>query len=147
MDHSDSPVCTVCRTAARSPLLTVGEPLSDPPPFVGVTFVGVSKEGAGALSVGRTIGCAAASTPWTRTGEATNNIAAALTMLLAADWGRRNPGSFGAGIPRRRAAISTRIDPVRNSQVPQATIWMMARTKVPSSGLNRADLIPAQDGR
>src|ERR1035437_8117810 len=99
---------------------------------------------AGAMAAG-TGTAAAAGAPCPDIGTAMNASIAVLTRARAADCGSLRPGMCGTRIPRTRESSSRRIDRVRNAHAAHATTLMKPRARVPSSWLDRADLIVSSD--
>ena len=129
MDQSVSPCFTVWVTTAG-----VGVGLA----VAGVgctTWVGVSVWPAVAVAAtaGGRVGTARAD--WALRGAAMNSSAAVLTRVRAVDWGRLNPASRGVRTRRSREPISSRISPVRNTQMAHAVTFRRVSARVPSSGL------------
>src|ERR1035437_2970821 len=156
IDQSVSPRCTVCFTVAdgvsalsvdvvaagnavECPVLEVVLVWLWPPAGFG------AKMTTGAMAAG-TGAAAATGAPCPDIGTAMNASIAALTRARAADCGSLSPGMRGAGVPPPRQPNSRRIDRVRNTHATHATTLMKPRARVPSSWLDRADLIVSSDG-
>src|SRR5450759_2377090 len=156
IDQSVSPRCTVCFTvtggvsalgvdvaaagaAVECPVVEVLLVWLWPPAGVGAEMT------AGAMAAG-TGAAAATGAPCPDIGTAMNASIAVLTRARAADCGSLRPGIVGTRIPRTRESSSRRIDRVRNAHAAHATTLMKPRARVPSSWLDRADLIVSRDG-
>lgn len=79
-------------------------------------------------------------------GTAMNNSIAVLTKPRAADCGSLKPGILGTRTPRAREISSAAMEIVRNTHAVQTTILTKPSARVPSSGLDRANLIVSSEG-
>src|SRR5450631_63164 len=156
IDQSVSPRCTVCLTVTGgvSPLgvdvAAVSNGVECPVLDVRMVWLwlpaGFGAElTAGAMAAGKDT-AAATGAPCPDIGTAMNASIAVLTRVRAADCGNLSPGMCGTGIPRTREISSRRIDRVRKAHAAQAASLMKPRARVPSSWLDRADLIISTDG-
>jgi hypothetical protein len=156
IDQSVSPRCTVCLTVT-SGVSAVGVHVAAV--SIGVkcpvlevrmvwlwALVGFGVETTvGAMAAG-TGAAAATGAPCPDIGTAMNASIAVLTRVRAADCGSLSPGMCGTRIPRAREITSKRIDRVRNAHAAQETSLTKPRASVPSSWLDRADLIVSSEG-
>ena len=138
IDHSDSPVVTVCVRAP--PRLRSSAAL-----WVATAPWWLAAGGAQAGAAGVVLAGAVAATSWVaaadgagRAGPAANSRTAAPTSPWAADWGSAKAGRCGVGIRRSRDSTSRVMVTVRNAQPAQATTARTRSVKVPSSREVRA---------